>query len=284
MWRIGPTNDSIPLTHQTLKTNTHRRRDETVLSRRVGGVYMNSQLGHDDCRRIRRCEHSRWPWPSLQFCSQCYRSRMTKGCMFVNIRICCVVKYSWIFTIFSSMTSLCRHLSAVSTGNCKLGHDCRRVCSHRRHVRHNSTVSLRRRRRCVLDITLTPTLRVGTTPWSVRCVGLPWGRRGSMRPMRYFVAPIDGYINRFQRKTGLPSVSADCVIVSHKTCVTACARRLVKRFNNSALSRPMNYYLQHRLLLGNNASSTPSALSTSPEAAATAAAEWVASQPSRYAV
>jgi len=37
--------------------NTHRqrRRDETVLSRRVGvgGVYMNSQLAHDDCRRIR---------------------------------------------------------------------------------------------------------------------------------------------------------------------------------------------------------------------------------------
>jgi len=30
---------------------THRRRDETVLSRRVGvcGVYMNSQLAHDQC-------------------------------------------------------------------------------------------------------------------------------------------------------------------------------------------------------------------------------------------
>ena len=27
--------------------------DETVLSRRVGGVNMNSQLAHDDCRRIR---------------------------------------------------------------------------------------------------------------------------------------------------------------------------------------------------------------------------------------
>ena len=36
------------------------------------------------------------------------------------------------FTIFSTMTSLCHHLSVVSTGNCKLGHDCRRVCSHRR--------------------------------------------------------------------------------------------------------------------------------------------------------
>jgi len=41
----------------TLKPNTHRRRrrDWTVELRRVdvGGVYMNSQLAHDDCRRIR---------------------------------------------------------------------------------------------------------------------------------------------------------------------------------------------------------------------------------------
>jgi len=48
--------------------NTHRRHDESVELRRVGvgGVYMNSQLAHDDCRRIRRCERSRRPWPSLQ--------------------------------------------------------------------------------------------------------------------------------------------------------------------------------------------------------------------------
>ena len=48
---------------RNLKPNTHTRRDETVLSRRVGvgGMYMNSQLAHDDCRRIRRCERSRWP-------------------------------------------------------------------------------------------------------------------------------------------------------------------------------------------------------------------------------
>ena len=34
----------------TVMPNTHRRRrrDETVESRRVGGVYMNSQLAHDD--------------------------------------------------------------------------------------------------------------------------------------------------------------------------------------------------------------------------------------------
>ena len=40
-----------------VKPNTHRRRrrDETVELRRVGvvGVYMNSQLAHDACRRIR---------------------------------------------------------------------------------------------------------------------------------------------------------------------------------------------------------------------------------------
>ena len=49
--------------------NTRRRRDETVELRRVGvgGVYKNSQLAHYDCRRIRRCERSRWPWPSLQY-------------------------------------------------------------------------------------------------------------------------------------------------------------------------------------------------------------------------
>jgi len=46
-----------------LMPNTHRRRrrDETVELRRVGGVYINLQLAHDDCRRIRRCERIRRP-------------------------------------------------------------------------------------------------------------------------------------------------------------------------------------------------------------------------------
>ena len=57
--------------------------------------------------------------------------------------------------------------SLVSTGNCKLGHDCRRVssrrncrqlvansCSHRRR-RHDKTVSSCRRRRCVLGVSLS---------------------------------------------------------------------------------------------------------------------------------
>jgi len=45
----------IVLTKVMPNTHRRRRRDETVLSRRVGvgGVYMNSQLAHDDCRRIR---------------------------------------------------------------------------------------------------------------------------------------------------------------------------------------------------------------------------------------
>jgi len=33
--------------------NTHRRRDETVLSRRRRRCEHNSQLAHDDCRWIR---------------------------------------------------------------------------------------------------------------------------------------------------------------------------------------------------------------------------------------
>ena len=36
-----------------LMPNTHRRRDETVLSRRRRRCEHNSQLAHDDCRRIR---------------------------------------------------------------------------------------------------------------------------------------------------------------------------------------------------------------------------------------
>jgi len=49
--------DIPSVTHWHLHSmpNTHRRcrRDETVLSRCVGGVYMNSQLAHEDCRRTR---------------------------------------------------------------------------------------------------------------------------------------------------------------------------------------------------------------------------------------
>ena len=44
----------------------------------------------------------------------------------------CSVIFVNFYNFFSTMTSLCLHLSAVRTGNCKLGHDWRRVCSDRR--------------------------------------------------------------------------------------------------------------------------------------------------------
>jgi len=72
------------------------------------------------------------------------------------------------------MTSLCRHLSPPqepncdwlnSTGNCKLGHDCRRVRSHRRR---NSTrhFESRRRRQCVLALS-TLGLLIVEPVWNV---------------------------------------------------------------------------------------------------------------------
>jgi len=49
------TTESQPTDRVMPNTHRRRRRDETVLSRRVGvgGVYMNSQLAHDNCRLIR---------------------------------------------------------------------------------------------------------------------------------------------------------------------------------------------------------------------------------------
>ena len=117
-------------------TYRRRRRDETVLSRRVGvgGVYMNSQLAHDDCRRIRRCERSRWPWPSLQFCSQWRNIYTLHVCKHSNL-LCSVICVNFFYNFFSTMTSLCRHLSVVSKGNCKLSDDCRRVPPTRQFCR-----------------------------------------------------------------------------------------------------------------------------------------------------
>ena len=75
--------------------------------------------------------------------------------------------------------------SLVSTGNCKLGHDCRRVhvftpttrrncrqlvansCSQSRRRRDN-TVSSRRRRRCVLGIRHIPAVSDGQTDGGAR--------------------------------------------------------------------------------------------------------------------
>jgi len=78
-----------------IKPNTHRRRrrDSTVESRRVGvgGVYWirNYRLAHDDCRRI--------------------RSTIWKLNIAVWLR-----GFRSILVTFSTMTSLCRHLSPTS--------------------------------------------------------------------------------------------------------------------------------------------------------------------------
>ena len=65
----------------------------------------------------------------------------------------CSVIFVNFFYNFSTMTSLCRHLSVVSKGNCKLGHDCHSDVHTVGGVftsptRRNTTVSSRRR--CVL--------------------------------------------------------------------------------------------------------------------------------------
>ena len=41
-----------------IKPNTHRRRDETVLSRRIASALAVCTWIRDDCRRIRRCERT----------------------------------------------------------------------------------------------------------------------------------------------------------------------------------------------------------------------------------
>ena len=96
-----------------LMPNTHRRcrRDETVKLRRVGGVYMNSQLAHDDFRWIRRSERIHRPWPRLQFCSQWYRSRILRNmwhCMFVkhSNQLCSVIFVNF-YNFFNKKLSYC---------------------------------------------------------------------------------------------------------------------------------------------------------------------------------
>jgi len=91
-----------------LKPNTHRRRrrDETVLSRRVGvgGVYINSRrLPTDSAMRTHNTAVGLDP---------VYNSAANG----IEVRYDVTHDAAWF----------------VSTGNCKLGHDCRRVCTHRR--------------------------------------------------------------------------------------------------------------------------------------------------------
>ena len=99
-------------------------------------------------RRRRRCVHecatsslrlptdsAMWTQPSavtkFTLCSQCYRNGIWRNiwrCMFVNSRISCNIR-EFFHNFFNNDVIMS---SVVSTGNCKLGNDCRRVCSHRR--------------------------------------------------------------------------------------------------------------------------------------------------------
>ena len=67
-----------------------------------------------------------------KFAQQQHRLNLPKAQYTPPSNLLCSVIFVNFYNFFSTMTSLCRHLSVVSTGNCKLGHDCRRVCSHRR--------------------------------------------------------------------------------------------------------------------------------------------------------
>ena len=73
---------------QYIKPNTHRRRDETVELRRVSGVYMNSQLAHDDCRRFGDVNAAAGRDPVYNAVNAIEVGwRNIWRCMFVNIRI-----------------------------------------------------------------------------------------------------------------------------------------------------------------------------------------------------
>ena len=71
--------------------------------------------------------------------------------------------------------------SLVSTGNCKVGHDCQRVCSHRRH---DETVA----NYCEFVFTpLTPKRQNSFVPSaSAVCIGHNFSNRLDMKP-RYFL-------------------------------------------------------------------------------------------------
>ena len=145
--------------------NTHRRRqrDETVLSRRVGvgGVYMNSQLAHDDCRRIRS---TIWKLAKKKLCLCLFFVCLTTWILidtdnFFNsddimtsllkklsifIKICVIKRYGICLVSFKIVDRIRRQSSSAS---CEL-------CSHRRR-RRDKTVSSLRRRRCVLGLMTT---------------------------------------------------------------------------------------------------------------------------------
>jgi len=54
-----------------------------------------------------------------------------------SVAVC--LREFWSVDVFFNNDVIMLSIVTNRTGNCKLGHDCRRVRSHRRHARHNST-------------------------------------------------------------------------------------------------------------------------------------------------
>jgi len=154
-----------------IKPNTHRRRrrDETVEFRRVGGVYMNSQLV-GECFVV----SSVWTHPSAvvtQFTISCADKWRHNDV--IVLKVIKIHKYytTRLIRMFTNMQRhMLRHIVLLChwLQNCKLGHG-RRLrcafaspnpstvvadsCTHRRRRRdetRHSTVRSRRRRQCVL--------------------------------------------------------------------------------------------------------------------------------------
>ena len=112
---------------RSVKPNTHRRRDENcfVASRR------RRRCVHEFATTADAVPTDSAMRTSLQFCSQWHRSTIWRNiwrCVFLNIRISRVVFVNF----YNFLNNDVIMPSLVSTGNCKLGHDCQRVCSHRR--------------------------------------------------------------------------------------------------------------------------------------------------------
>jgi len=132
--------------------NTHRRRDETVLSRRRRRCeHYYLQLDHDDCRRIRSTVWKltkqtpyRLITPILIDIDNFFNNDVIMSSLLKKLSISIkihVVKQLW--SRFGQFQN-CR--PNPSWASCEL-------CSHRRR-RRDKTVSSRRRRRCVLDKSL----------------------------------------------------------------------------------------------------------------------------------
>jgi len=81
-------------------------------------------------------------------------------------QLCSVIFVNFFYNFFNNDVIMS---SLVSTGNCKLGHDCR-TGVFTPPTRRNSTVSSRRRRRCVLGFSYLTSQSTSRLPCSLSAV------------------------------------------------------------------------------------------------------------------